>query len=212
MPPLPSTPSRKSLLHRNMWRFSKGTNGRMIGDFAVPDRLRGRIAVGAVQRRVRPNHWCIHLRDGGGTVKGGLDGEDGSGWGLPRGFVREVAQWADLQRHQVAIRAWDLTHRFARHDASVKEAGKVPPGLDIPMCLVLGADTIACVLESYGEPYIVAASTRYHSSQAQVNEDGHFKLALASLLHDLYPLLASGDFDWQDLKPFAKPIFASAYV
>lgn len=123
----------------------------------------------------------------------------------------EIAQWADLQHHQVVIGAWDLKQRCARLYASVKEAGEVPPGLDLPMCLVVDADTIVSVVENHEQPYIVAASTRYHSSQAQGNEDGHFKVALKLLLPDLYPLLASGGFDWQDLKPFAKPIFTNAY-
>ena len=61
---------------------------RWLGLCAVPDRLHGRSAVGAVCWGVQPNHWCIHWRDGGWTVKGGRDGEDGSGWGLARGFVR----------------------------------------------------------------------------------------------------------------------------
>lgn len=79
------------------------------------------------------------------------------------------------------------------------------------MCLVVDADTIVSVVENHEQPYIIAASTRYHSSQAEGNEDGHFKVALKLLLPNLYPLLASGGFDWQDLKPFAKPIFTNAY-
>ncbi|MCJ1349950.1 hypothetical protein MMC31_008193, partial [Peltigera leucophlebia] len=79
---------------------------------------------------------------------------------------------------------------IAQHYASVKEAGEVPPGLDLPMCLVVDADTIASVVENHEQPYIVAANTRYHYSQAQGNEDGHFKVALKFLLPDLYPLLA----------------------
>lgn len=79
------------------------------------------------------------------------------------------------------------------------------------MCLVVDADTIASVVENHEQPYIVAANTRYHYSQAQGNEDGHFKVALKFLLPDLYPLLASGGFDCQDLSSFAKPIFTNAY-
>lgn len=100
-----------------------------------------------------------------------------------------------------------------QHFHALKEAGEVPPGLDVAMCLIVDKATIASVTEGQFTPYVVAVDVE-HVEGDENNEEGYkgyFKVAISSLLPDLYPPLGSHSMRPDELWPFARPIFMSAY-
>lgn len=103
-----------------------------------------------------------------------------------------------------------------RNFHAVKEAGEIPPGLDLPMCLMVDSESLASINDPKSTtPFLLAVDTHYDPDHPQkldhVCENGHFKVAISSLMPDLYPSLASGAFTSARLKPFANPVFTNAY-
>jgi hypothetical protein len=95
---------------------------------------------------------------------------------------------------------------------SVKEAGQVLGGLDVSMCLVVDKASIASVVDNEPLPFVVAVDVDHDPTDENHEEccEGHFKVAISSLLPDLYPPLASQGLSPDELWPFAKPIFKDA--
>ena len=101
---------------------------------------------------------------------------------------------------------------MVRHFEAVREAGEVPKGLDISMCLVVDAASIASVANKEATPFVTAVDVNYDATADEGDSyQGHFKVAISSLLPGLYPPLASQGLRPNELWPFAKPIFTSAY-
>lgn len=100
-----------------------------------------------------------------------------------------------------------------RRFQAVKGAGEVPGGLDVSMCLVVEKASIASVADNEPLPFVVAVDVNRDPTDENHEEgyEGHFKLAISSLLPDLYPPLASRGLSSDELWPFAKPIFKDAY-
>lgn len=100
-----------------------------------------------------------------------------------------------------------------RHFHALKEAGEVPPGLDVAMCLIVDKATIASVVEGQPTPYVLAVDVKHGEGEENNEEgyEGHFKVAISSLLPDLYPPLGMHSMLPGELWPFANPIFTNAY-
>ncbi len=96
---------------------------------------------------------------------------------------------------------------------AVKEAGGVPGGLDFSMCLVVDKASIASIADNKPLPFVVAVDVDRDPTDENHEKgyEGHFKVAISSLLPDLYPPLASQELSPEELWPFAKPIFKNAY-
>lgn len=79
------------------------------------------------------------------------------------------------------------------------------------MCLMVDSASLASINDPV--PFLLAVDVNYNPDHKlpQVCEDGHFKVAISSLMPDLYPSIASGAFTSARLKPFAKPVFTNAY-
>lgn len=95
----------------------------------------------------------------------------------------------------------------------MKGAGEVPAGLDVSMCLVVDKASMASVADGNALPFVVAVDVDHDPTAGESEEgyEGHFKVAISSLLPDLYPPLASKGLRPDELWPFAKPIFKDAY-
>ena len=81
------------------------------------------------------------------------------------------------------------------------------------MCLVVDKATITSVTEAQPTPYVLAIDVGYIEGDDESNEEGyegHFKVAISSLLPDLYPPLMNSMAP-TELWPFANPIFKDAY-
>ena len=80
------------------------------------------------------------------------------------------------------------------------------------MCLVVDAASIASVVDKEGTPFVVAIGVDHDVvPDGGDGYPGYFKVAISSLLPDLYPPLASQGLPPEELWPFAKPIFTNAY-
>ena len=95
----------------------------------------------------------------------------------------------------------------------LKEVGEVPSGLDVEMCLVVDKAAIASVTEKQPIPYVLAVDVNYVEDDENNEEgyEGFFKVAIPSVLPDLYPPLGMHGMLPDELWPFAKPIFTNAY-
>jgi hypothetical protein len=98
--------------------------------------------------------------------------------------------------------------------AEVRENGDVPPGLDVGMCMVVDEAAMRSLLEPVEgqEPWVWAVDVHHEftENQDQSEYPGYFKVAIPSLLPDLWPMLAGPEMPPQELWPFAKPIWKSA--
>ena len=81
------------------------------------------------------------------------------------------------------------------------------------MCLLVDKATIASVTEAQPTPYVHAVDVEYVEDDESNEEgyQGHFKVAISSLLPDLYPPLGMHSMAPTELWPFADPIFKDAY-
>ena len=82
------------------------------------------------------------------------------------------------------------------------------------MCLVADKASMMSVANGDAVPFVVAVDVD-HDPAASGNKEGyegHFKVAISSLLPELYPPLASVALAAEELWPFANPIFMNAYV
>ena len=95
----------------------------------------------------------------------------------------------------------------------MKEAGEIPSGLNVPMCLVVDKASMMSVTNGDAVPFVVAVDVDYDPAAAEIEEgyEGYFKVAVSSLMPDLYPQLAGVGLAPVELWPFAKPIFKDAY-
>lgn len=112
------------------------------------------------------------------------------------------------------VHLW-LTTRSASYFEDCKEHGQVSPGLDLSMCLALDHDAVSSLLEPVqGQAPWVWAVDVHHDFQtpdSAVQEyPGYFKVAISSLIPDLYPMLAGPHMQPRELWPLAKPISMSA--
>ena len=74
------------------------------------------------------------------------------------------------------------------------------------MCLVVDKATITSVTEAQPTPYVLAIDVGYSEGDEEEGYQGHFKVAISSLLPDLYPPLMNS-MPPPELWPFANPIF-----
>ena len=81
------------------------------------------------------------------------------------------------------------------------------------MCLVVDKATIASITEAQPTPYVLAIDVEYDEGDESNEEgyQGHFKVAISSLLPDLYPPLGMNSMFPPELWPFANPIFEDAF-
>ena len=81
------------------------------------------------------------------------------------------------------------------------------------MCLVVDKASMMSVANGDAVPFVVAVDVDYEPAAADYEEgyEGHFKVAISSLLEDLYPQLMGFLMSPEELWPFAKPIFIDAY-
>lgn len=81
------------------------------------------------------------------------------------------------------------------------------------MCLMVDSASLASINDPTTVPFLLAVDVHYrpHHRHQEICEDGHFKVAISSLMPDLYPSIASGAFTSARLKSFAKPVFTNAY-
>lgn len=95
----------------------------------------------------------------------------------------------------------------------MKEAGEVPGGLEVSMCLIVDKAAIASIADNEPLPFVVAVDVHHDPTDENHEEgyEGYFKVAISSLLPDFYPPLASQGLTPDELWPFAKPIFKDAY-
>ena len=101
--------------------------------------------------------------------------------------------------------------RLRRHFQNLKEAGEVPAGLDVSMCLVVDTASMASVTDQDATPFVMALATDTSIEDDEFTSKPVFKAAITSLLPDLYPLLASQALTPNELGPFANPVFTNAY-
>lgn len=111
----------------------------------------------------------------------------------------------------------------------------IPPGLDLAICLLVDAASMASVLDAPSPltdststsgtgskntnsqqhiPYVIAVDTAYNSelrSSYPQGYEGSFKVAVSSLIPDLYPVLGGRSMQSHELWPMAKPIWVSAF-
>jgi hypothetical protein len=108
-----------------------------------------------------------------------------------------------------------IEHRFSgfgsaddrvRHYHAIRSAGQIPPGLDMNMCMIVDQYVIASVLNKKdGEiPYLIGVDVT--NSKEDEGYEGYFKVAIDSLLCELYPLL-SAEMLPRELWPSADPIW-----
>lgn len=84
------------------------------------------------------------------------------------------------------------------------------------MCLMVDAASLASINDPNTVPFLIAVDVHHDQNHNlhdddDEDEEGRFKVAISSLMPDLYPCLASGAFTPKRLKPFAKPVFTNAY-
>lgn len=99
-----------------------------------------------------------------------------------------------------------------------KDVFEVPVGLDQQMCLIIDSASLASIDNPKTIPFITAVDVNFdwdydpHDEQFDhVCKGGHFKVAISSLMPDLFPSLASGGFTSAMLQPYANPVFTTAY-
>ena len=81
------------------------------------------------------------------------------------------------------------------------------------MCLVVDKATMDSVTKAEPTPYVLAIDVEYQEGHENNEEDylGYFKVAISSLLPDLYPPLGMQSMAPDELWPCANPIFKDAY-
>ncbi|KAH9206726.1 hypothetical protein DL95DRAFT_347250 [Leptodontidium sp. 2 PMI_412] len=102
----------------------------------------------------------------------------------------------------------------AKAFADVKENGDFGPGLDVGMCLMLDEEAMASLLEPVEgkDPWVWAVDVSYDFDGAQMEDGypGRFKVAIDSLISDLWPLLAGSSMQPESLWQPENSIWKSA--
>ena len=82
------------------------------------------------------------------------------------------------------------------------------------MCLAADKESMMSIANGDAVPFVVAVDVNHDPTNALNEEgyEGHFKVAISSVLTDLYPPLAGVLLAPEELWPFAKPIFEDAYI
>lgn len=102
----------------------------------------------------------------------------------------------------------------AKAFADVKENEDFGPGLDVGMCLMLDEEAMASLLEPVEgkDPWVWAVDVSYDFDGAQMEDGypGRFKVAIDSLISDLWPLLAGSSMQPKSLWQPENSIWKSA--